>query len=248
MVTVKDLVICPVYNEEKYLLQFYLGLRRYYMGDVLFVDDGSTDKSRNVLRDIRDKNTFLIRHTQRMGYGAALISGFKFALDKGYKRIVTMDTDLQHNPEHIYLFFRELLEVEVVLGSRYIRIDKYGEIPYDRLLINRYISKLLKVLFFVNISDPFCGLRGYRDSFLLSIWLKEQGYRMGLEILLELIRTKRSFSEIPIEAIYFNPERKFGNGLDNSRQRLLYYLEVIARKQKEIVYEKKVLSSQSSSR
>jgi hypothetical protein len=138
--------------------------------------------------------------------------------------------------------------VEVVLGSRYIRIDKYGEIPYDRLLINRYISKLLRVLFFVNISDPFCGLRGYRDSFLLSTCLKEQGYRMGLEILLELIRTRTSFSEIPIEAIYFNPERKFGNGLDNSRQRLLYYLEVIAHKQKEIVYEKKVLSSQPSSR
>lgn len=246
---IKDsLVICPVYNEEEYLQRFYDRLRRYYVGDVLFIDDGSSDKSREVVQCLLSERTFLISHSQRAGYGATLSSGFRFALKMGYCRIVTIDTDLQHNPEHICRFLRELIEVEMVSGSRYIRIDKYDEVPKERLMINRYISRLIKVLFSLNITDSFCGFRGYRDSFLKKVNLKEKGYNLGLEVLLELIRTCSTFKEIPVEAIYFNPQRKFGQGLDDPKKRLLYYLEVIARKKREIENEKKIFSGQSAPR
>lgn len=246
MIEKENLVVCSVYNEESSLKEFYRKLRRYYSQDVLFVDDGSTDKGRDFLANIIDKRTFLIRHPERSGYGAALLSGFKFSLQRGYKRIVTIDTDLQHSSEHLPVFLKELIEYEVVLGSRYIRIDKYLEVPRTRLLINRYIAKIIKLLFSVNFTDPFCGYRGYKDTFLNRVYFRENSYGIGLEILLEIVRTKTSFKEIPIEVIYFNYQRKFLDGLDEPQQRLLYYLEVIARKKKDIENEEKILNYKSS--
>ena len=99
------LVICPVYNEEKTVGPFYRWLRIYYHGDILFIDDGSQDASREILLYNKDQRTFMICHHNRYGYGAALLSGFRFAKDKGYGRLVTIDVDLQHNPEHIFRFF-----------------------------------------------------------------------------------------------------------------------------------------------
>jgi dolichol-phosphate mannosyltransferase len=242
-----NLIVCPVYNEERYLERFYAGLREHYAGDVVFVEDGSIDASRDIIRRFSDKRTFFIGHRQKTGYGAALLSGFNWALERAYQRVVTIDTDLQHNPEHIYMFFRQLIESEVVLGSRYIKIGSYGEIPRERLTINRYISRLINALFCENISDPFCGFRGYRSSFLRRARLREKGYNLGLEILLELIRLSASFKEVPVEAIYCNPHRRFGGGLDNPRARLCYYLSIISAKKREIDNEKKVFSGQPAS-
>jgi glycosyltransferase involved in cell wall biosynthesis len=243
----ENLIICPVYNEEDTIREFYQDLRGYYYQDVLFVDDGSTDKSKVYLSEIKNKNTFIVRHLKRFGYGVALASGFKFALEKKYKRIVTIDVDLQHNPQCIGLFLRALIEYEVVLGSRYIRIDNYLNIPRDRLLINRYVSRLLKLLFSVHFTDPFCGYRGYRESFLRRICIKEKSYGLGLEIILEIIRLKSTFTEVPIEAIYFNKMRKFLDGLNNPRRRLLYYLEIVAKKRREIEDEKEIFVCESTS-
>lgn len=241
------LVICPVYNEQVYIKDFYLRLRNTYKGKVLFVDDGSTDTSREFLLEIKNKDTFVIRHSKRRGYGAALISGFEFALDNRYRIVVTMDVDLQHRPEQLPNFLNALRECEVVLGSRYIKITNFLDAPRSRITINRYISKLIKILFSVEFTDPFCGFRGYRDSFLKKVHLTELSYGIGLEILLEIIRTETVFIELPVEAIYFKDARKFLDGLDDPRKRLLYYLGVISRKRSELANEKKIFSSKSTS-
>ena len=237
----KNLVICPVFNEEQTIEMFYENLRSYYKGPVLFVNDGSKDKSRNEILNIADDNTYIIRHPERYGYGQALISGFNFAVKHNYEKIVTLDTDLQHNPKDIPMFLRFLEQASVVLGSRYVRIDNCLDVPRSRLVINRYISKLIKLRFGYDFTDPFCGFRAYRRSFLENIRLKETSYGLSLELLLEIVRTRTYFKEVSIEAIYFQANRKFLDGLDQPRKRLLYYLEVIGRKNREIMEE--VLSS-----
>jgi len=242
-----NLIICPVYNEEETVEEFFRSLRKYYSEDILFIDDGSTDKSQCFLAGIKNNDTFLIRHPERVGYGATLKAGFAFALERGYQKIVTMDVDLQHKVEDIPVFFQGLSKAEVVLGSRYIQIGICLDAPRERLIINRYVSGLIKFLFLVKFSDPFCGFRGYTDAFLKKIHLKEKSYGFSLEVLLEIIRTQSVFKEVPIEAIYFDSSRKFLDGLDSPAKRLLYYLEIISRKRKEIEREKKVFSYQSSS-
>ena len=226
----RNLVLCPVYNERDFLEEFYGRLRAHYDGDALFVDDGSTDGSERILRRMCDRRTILLAHPARSGYGAALRSGFECALKRDYENIVTLDADLQHDPRELAVFLKTLEDYEVVLGSRYMSEAVRTDAPLERIVINRYISKLMKALFFVAFTDPFCGFRGYRDSFLKKVYLRENGYGLGLEILVELVRTATPFTEIPVEAIYVNPQRGFLDGLDDPRRRLLYYLDVISRK------------------
>lgn len=243
----ENLVICPVHNEGNTLPKFYSRLREFYSGDVLFVDDGSMDESRDFLVKLKNEKTFLIRHPKRQGYGDALMSGFDFSLKNGYKKIVTIDVDLQHDPRHIPAFLSSLSEEEVVLGSRYVRIGGCVDAPRERLLINRYVSGLIKVLFSVNFTDPFCGFRGYRDSFLRKAHLEEKSYGFGPEVVLEVIRTKTAFRELPIEVIYLDYSRKFLDGLDSAKKRLLYYLEVISRKKERIHDEEEIFSGKPAS-
>jgi len=233
----KSLVICPVYNEQATIADFYRHLRTWYSRDVLFVDDGSTDDSRNFIADVQGAATFLLRHPVRGGYGAALRSGFRFSLRQGYTRIVTIDGDLQHDPGHIPHLLCALEQEEVVLGSRYMMQENVGHVPQIRLTINRYISGLILRLFSVRFTDPFCGLRGYRDSFLKRCSLTDESYGLGLEIILEIVRTRIPFTEVPIRAIYNNHLRKFLDGLDEPRTRLLYYLELLSAKRNMIIQE-----------
>ena len=228
--THESLVICPVYNEEETIEEFYRNLREHYMQDVVFVDDGSTDSSRRYLASVESPETFLITHPERLGYGAALLSGFRFSLERGYRKIITIDVDLQHNPREIPAFLNALDRERVVLGSRYISSCDHFNIPGERLAINRYISGLIKRLYAVHFTDPFCGYRGYRESILKRMVLKQKSYGLGLEIILEIIRTGVSFKEIPIKAIYNNHLRKFLDGLDDPKTRLLYYLEILSAK------------------
>jgi dolichol-phosphate mannosyltransferase len=226
------LVLCPVYNERGFLEEFYGKLRARYDGDALFVDDGSRDGSERILERLRDRRTFLLRHPARIGYGAALRDGFETAVAKRYEKIVTVDVDLQHDPGEIAAFRRMLEEHEVVLGSRYAHGTAQACAPPKRLAINRYTAGLIRELFSITCTDPFCGFRGYRSSFLRKARLSEDGYGLGLEILLEMIRTETPFVEIPVEAIYVDHQREFLDGLDDPRLRLLYYLGVIGRKRK----------------
>ncbi|MCF7871064.1 MAG: glycosyltransferase family 2 protein [Candidatus Omnitrophica bacterium] len=235
-----QLVISPVYNEEKYIEEFYQFLRDSYKQDVIFIDDGSSDQSRDFLKKINGKFTFVVRHHKRCGYGAALISGFEFAKENNYKKVVTLDVDLQHRPKHISDFFTQLDQTDVVLGSRYIKMGKCLDVPRERFIINRYISKLIKSEFGWNFTDPFCGFRAYRTDFLQQIKFSDTGYGLALEILLEIIDKEVKFSEFPVEAIYFKDKRKFLDGLDDSRKRLTYYLGVISGKIKELYGKEKV--------
>jgi dolichol-phosphate mannosyltransferase len=233
--TNENLVICPVYNEQDTIKEFYHNLRNFYIHDVVFIDDGSNDRCKDFLLYVKSKKTFLIGHPERRGYGAALLSGFRFSLERGYKKIITIDVDLQHNPENIPLFLSELEEQEVVLGSRYIGTDIYLNVPGARLTINRYVSKLIGQLFSVHFTDPFCGFRGYRETFLKKANLSHTSYGLGLEIILEIIRTKTPFKEIPIKAVYNNHLRKFLDGLEDPRTRLLYYLDILSDKKMEML-------------
>ena len=228
--TKKNLVICPVHNEQDTIATFYHNLRKHYLQDVVFIDDGSMDRSRAFLFEITGPETFLIRHPERLGYGAALLSGFKFSMERDYQKIITLDVDLQHNPGEIPIFLDELDQESVVLGSRYLYPSEHLNVPWARLAINRYISGLIKRLYAIHFTDPFCGYRGYRVGALKKMALTQGSYGLGLEIILEIIRTGTPFKEIPIKVIYNNHLRKFLDGLDDPRARLLYYLEVLSAK------------------
>ncbi|MBD3263700.1 MAG: glycosyltransferase [Candidatus Omnitrophica bacterium] len=229
----KSLVICPVYNEASTLAAFYNAIRSFYKGDILFIDDGSKDGSFPIIQGIEDKRKKFIRLSSRKGYGSVLLMGFRFALRGEYEKVVTIDTDLQHNPLHLPVFMEKLEYYRVVSGSRYLRAnpkDIAENVPPERLIINRQVSKLISILFGFQSSDPFCGFRGYRRSFLEKVDLKEKSYGFALEVLLEIIRLDVSFFEIPVEVIYKDKNRQFLDGLEDPEKRFFYYLDIILKK------------------
>ena len=226
----KTLILCPVYNEQYTLETFIRRLVANTGSDILFVDDGSTDNSCNIIRDSLTQigeRMYLLCHHTREGYGAALISGFQIALRHGYEQVITIDTDLQHRPEDIVRFETALATNDVVLGTRYHNSFNLSCVPRSRFLINRYISALFKKEFAFCFSDPFCGFRGYSHSFLEQIHLSERSYGVCLEMLLEIIRTGATYFELPVDMIYRDSRRQFMDGLENPLLRLEYYKGVI---------------------
>jgi dolichol-phosphate mannosyltransferase len=235
----KNLVICPVHNEAPYLGSFLKTTRTHYAGDLLFVDDGSTDRSASLIEQACDAQTHLVRHSRRSGYGAALLSGFAFALKQHYDNIITIDADMQHDPRHLPDFLRQLQDHDVVLGSRYLQPKYIDNIPRERFLINRNILWVINTLFQAQLTDPFCGYRGYRTRFLQTCQLTETSYGFALEILLEALLHKRSIKEVAIEVIYLDRARVFLDGLDDAHKRFYYYLNIVKRKHKEYLDHEK---------
>jgi len=88
---VRLLIAIPVYNETKYLQTVLNKVKRFH-DDILFIDDGSTDGTGQLLTTLADKSDIhLIRHGVNRGYGQSLIDAFRYADRKGYDWVITMD-------------------------------------------------------------------------------------------------------------------------------------------------------------
>ena len=221
------LVVIPNHNEIETLPEFFKQLSRHWEGHILFVDDGSNDGSVREIKKNKDSRICLIRHEKRMGYGKTLIDGLNFAVQKNYEGAITIDSDLQHDPKHLNAFSQSLREYPVVLGSRYMRYDDFVDVPKERFIINRYVRNFIYRKFNVRFTDPFCGYRAYNSEFLKKINLNEKSYGFAIEILLEVIRTGTEFTEIPVEVIYMDRDRRFLDGLHHAKTRLKYYIDII---------------------
>src|SRR5947209_11463503 len=111
------LTAIPVYNEQAHLEPVLAEVLRY-AGDVLVVDDGSTDRTPDLLRGF--PTIQVIRHDRNRGYGAGLRSAFDRAIEGGYDGLVTIDCDGQHEPALIPAVAAALDSADIVSGSRYL--------------------------------------------------------------------------------------------------------------------------------
>lgn len=223
----KTLTALPIYNEEQHVGAVLHRVLRY-SGDVLVVDDGSTDRTREALRAFRGLR--VVRHPENRGYGAALRSAFDYALSNGYEVLVTIDCDGQHQPRRIPEFVDACHGVDVVSGSRYLkRFSGDSRPPDDRRRINRIITDEVNRLLGLRLTDAFCGFKAYRVAALADLVLEEDGYAMPLEFWIQAARHDLRIVELPVPLIYLDESRSFGGSLDDARCRLNVYREVLRR-------------------
>lgn len=102
----RDAVLMPVFNEASTVAAVLDAVRDYYDGEIVVIDDGSTDDTPRVLAERSD--IAVVRLDCNCGYGCALRIGFDVARELGVSRLVTMDCDGQHEPAHIPEFLDAL--------------------------------------------------------------------------------------------------------------------------------------------
>ncbi|MEM8946673.1 MAG: glycosyltransferase family 2 protein [Planctomycetota bacterium] len=221
------LTALPVYNEAKHVTAVLDEVVKH-ASDVLVVDDGSTDGTRELLAQRRDINVLL--HEENRGYGAALQTAFEYAIVMRYDVIVTIDCDGQHEPQRISQLAYDCSAADILSGSRYLQLDQSTDhVPSDRRRINQIITAELNERLGMDITDAFCGFKAYCTRALAKLNLTETGYAMPLELWVQAAKHRLRVREMPVPLIYLDEERSFGGALDAADQRLKYYREVIDR-------------------
>ena len=221
-------VAIPVYNEEKYL-DIVIDRVKEFANNILIIDDGSTDKTPELLKSHRDIS--IIRHETNTGYGRSLIDALEHAKVNEFDWIITMDCDLQHEPETLPLFYKYIKEnqYDIISGSRYMRpVDRYGICPpKSRAVINQKITNLLKQAVGLELTDSFCGFKAYRVDFFNRMNLTINGYAFPLQVWVQVAKLAGRLTEIPVKMIYSDTMRSFGESLDDPNNRLTYYMNTL---------------------
>ena len=171
-------IVVPVYNEQENVRPLFEKIRevceaigRTY--EVLFVDDGSTDNTFEVLSELRNHEPCLavIRFQQNAGQTAAMAAGFEFAQGE---RIISMDGDLQNDPADIPRLLQKLDEdYDLVCGWRKERQDKFWTRRVPSVIANWIISKVTGV----QIHDNGCSLKAYRSEIIKQVPLYGEMHR-----------------------------------------------------------------------
>ena len=225
----RSVVIMPLYNEEETLAQVVEEVQRHTDARVLVVNDGSTDRSAEILAGLR--GTDVITHAHNEGYGQSLIDGFRYAAREEFDVAVTIDCDLQHEPRLIPRFLEEAARFDIVSGSRY-HPETPGApdpAPPDRQRLNAEITGIVNELTGYRLTDAWCGFKAYRVPGLVRMRLDERSYGLPLQVWLQAARLGLTVTEVPVPRIYKNPRRRFWGGLDDPETRRTYYLSVIDR-------------------
>lgn len=162
-------VVIPLYNEEESLRELHQQLRptlnrmnvRY---ELLFIDDGSTDNSFRVLRDLKriDHHVKIIRFRRNYGKSAALSVGFAHAQGN---IVVTMDADLQDDPAEIPGLVKRIREgADLVSGWKKVRRD-----PITKTVPSRFFNVVTSLMTGIRIHDFNCGLKAYKKEVVKTV-------------------------------------------------------------------------------
>jgi glycosyltransferase involved in cell wall biosynthesis len=171
-------IIIPVYNEEESILLVWQSVRRACESlgkpyEVIFVDDGSRDKTFDILKRIyqEDARVKIIRFRKNFGQTAAMAAGFEYARGE---IIVSMDGDLQNDPSDIPTLLAKIGEdCDVVCGWRQNRQDKFWTRRVPSVVANWMIGRVTGV----KIHDNGCSLKAYRASVIKSVVLYSEMHR-----------------------------------------------------------------------
>jgi glycosyltransferase involved in cell wall biosynthesis len=163
---------------------------------VLVVDDGSTDST---VAAIAGLPATLLGHETNRGKGAALRSGFAWALERGFTGIVTLDSDGQHDPTAIPRLLSAAREggFDIVLASR---VSQFAEMAGLRSIWNRFGAWCMKKRTGFAINDSQSGFRYYSARLLRDLRMESDGYEMEMEILMKAWRGGFRIGSIAVPA------------------------------------------------
>ncbi len=200
-------VVVPLYNEDESLPELYEWITRVmkennFTYEVIFVNDGSTDDSWNVIEELAGKDSRIhgIKFRRNYGKSPALFCGFKEAQGSV---VITMDADLQDSPDEIPELYRMITEegYDLVSGYKQKRYDPLSKTIPTKL----FNATARKVSGIKNLHDFNCGLKAYRKDVVKNIEVYGEMHRY-----IPYLAKNAGFDKIG-EKVVHHQARKFGH-------------------------------------
>lgn len=190
--------IIPAYNACDTVVDVIKGVSRY-LNTVVVVDDGSTDKTKQV---VSDTSAVLLSHNRNEGKGTALRTGFEFMINNRFEAAITLDADKQHNPDEIPAFLETYRsgKPDIIIGSR---MHAKHLIPAYRYIPNRIGVACISWAAGIPVLDSQSGYRLYSRNLLEHITITARGYSAETELIIKAGKYGFRVENIPVEAIYF---------------------------------------------
>ncbi|MBL3681043.1 glycosyltransferase family 2 protein [Leucobacter aridicollis] len=205
-------VVIPLFNEATVIASVINGLLPTFP-NVVCIDDGSTDGS-GVIAEVAGAR--LVSHPINLGQGAALQTGFEFALERDARFVVTFDADGQHRVEDAVAMVERARteDVAIVFGSRFL--DDRTKPGVLKKIVLKTAVWVTNVTTRTKLTDAHNGLRVIREDALRQIKLRQDRMAHGTEIVVQLGRTGLPFVEQPVEVLYTDYSKAKGQSLLNS--------------------------------
>ena len=198
-------VIIPLYNESESLNELNQTIVDSLNGknldfEIIYIDDGSTDNSWSVIKDLSHNNCVSgLRFQRNYGKSMALLAGFKRALGN---IVITMDADLQDDPNEIYPLFQIITEQNLDL------VSGWKKKRYDSLIFKNIPSKLFnwaaRKASGIKLNDFNCGIKAYKSELIKNISLTD-----GMHRYIPVLAKNAGFFKISEKEVKHHP-RKFG--------------------------------------
>jgi glycosyltransferase involved in cell wall biosynthesis len=201
----KVVVVMPAYNAAKTLHMTYADLPQNVVDLVIVVDDGSSDETARIARDL---GLELFIHDRNYGYGANQKTCYREALRAGADIVVMVHPDYQYDPTLLPEIIRPIEEgtADVVLGSRLMGIHPIRQgMPWWKYYSNRFLTALENWVFGLRLSEYHTGYRAFRRQVLESVNLQMDSdkFIFDQEILAQIVNLKMRITEVPVPTRYF---------------------------------------------
>tara|TARA_B100000575_G_C23136832_1_gene660610 strand:+ start:2469 stop:3188 length:720 start_codon:yes stop_codon:yes gene_type:complete len=215
------IVIIPTYNESENITQIIESIFSIHQDiNILVVDDNSPDGTSNKVKEVISKfnnKLNLITRNSKMGLGSAYLTGFKWAMNKGFEYVISMDADFSHDPSDLLKLYNSCKNVnnDIAVGSRYVKGINVVNWPIERILLSYFASLYVRSITFMPVKDPTSGFVCYTMKSIKKLNLENirfNGYAFQIEMKFKLFLMKFNIIEVPI----IFTDRKLGKSKLNS--------------------------------
>jgi glycosyltransferase involved in cell wall biosynthesis len=185
-------IIIPCFNERETILSLLEAVRDAPIAnkEIILVDDGSTDGTRELLTSLKSDDLKVIFHHKNKGKGAALRTGFSAALGD---ICIVQDADMEYDPQEYPLVIGPILEnkADVVFGSRFQGGRPHRVVYFWHRMGNALLTTLSNMLTDLNLSDMETCYKAFRREVIQSIDIKENRFGFEPEITAKVARNKQ---------------------------------------------------------
>jgi glycosyltransferase involved in cell wall biosynthesis len=191
-------VVIPCYNEDATIEALInLVLDSPWVAEIIVVDDGSKDRSREILATVNDPKVRVVLHDVNKGKGAALRTGFQHATSEF---VIVQDADLEYDPSEYPLVLEPLLDdrADVVFGSRFLSGRPHRVLYFWHSLGNKFLTLMSNMFTDLNLTDMETCYKCFRREVIQSITIEEDRFGFEPEITAKLAKMRIRIFEVGI--------------------------------------------------